>query len=184
MEKISTFLSVGKPHNNMQQNYVDNLVKYLDNKNIIAETLGTTFYPNKSPLIPIQEKMQEVNGAIILAMERFHSKEGIYREGSDEQEKFEDQYFATVWTQIEGAMAYQLGLPLLILKEKKLIAEGMFDPEIHEWKVTNIDSSNPEELFKNPIKSQIDVWIQDVQKYHKSKQKSNNYSQNGPVMIK
>jgi hypothetical protein len=168
MEKISTFLSVGKPHNIIQKNYINNMVKYLDSKNIIAETLGTTFWSNKSPLIPIQKKMQEVNGAIIIAMERFHSKEGVYKEESKEQEKFEDQYFATVWTQIEGAMAYQLGLPLLILKEKKLIAEGMFDPQIHEWRVTNINLNNSEEIFKNPIKSQINAWIQDVQRYHKS----------------
>lgn len=175
--KISAFLSVGTTHNDKQQNYWDNLVKYLDSKNIKAETLGDNFWSLNSPLIPIQRRMQEVNGAVILAMERFHSKEGTYRRGSKEQKNFKDQYFATVWTQLEGAMAYQLGLPLLILKEKKLVAEGMFDPQIHEWRVNNINLDDPGELFRNPLKALINTWVQDVQTFYESKKLSNSDDQ-------
>lgn len=173
MEKIATFLSIGKPHNSTQKNYRDSLVEYLNSKNIIVETLGESFYSNQSPLIPIQQKMEEVHGAIILAMERFHSKGGIYREGSGKQKSVKDQYFTTVWTQIEGAMAYQLKLPLLILKDKNVFAEGMFDPQIHEWRVTTINSSDSGEVSRSPLKEQIDIWIKDVQAYYESKNKIN-----------
>ena len=110
--------------------------------------------------------MKMGHGTIILAMERFHSKQGVFKESSDQEKLVGDQYFATVWTQLEAAMAYQLGLPLLILKEEKLVAEGMFDPGINEWTIVRINSKDPSELKRNPIKGLIDSWIEAVKRHY------------------
>ncbi len=169
VEKITTFLSVGDPYNDLQRKYLKALVKYLGTRGIKAETLGQTFWSIRNPLKPIQQKMQLVHGSVILAMERYHSKEGIYKENSDQEKLVGDQYFATVWTQLEAAMAYQLELPLLILKEEKLVAEGMFDPGIHEWMIVRINSKDPGELKRNPIKGFIDSWVEAVRKHYYSK---------------
>ncbi len=163
-EKISAFLSVGEHHNDTQKIYLNTLAAYLNSQGIVAETLGRSFWSIKNPLRPVQRKMKEVYGAAILAMERFHSKEGIYKEGSAFEKKVSDQYFASVWTQIEAAMAYQLELPLLILKEEKLVSEGMFDPGIHEWVIVRINSEDPEEIKREPIKAFIDSWVEAVRR--------------------
>jgi len=113
--------------------------------------------------------MQEVYGAAILAMERFHSEEGVSKEGSPYERVVDDQYFATVWTHIEAAMAYQLDLPLLILKERKLVDEGMFDPAINEWLIIQIDVEDPDEIRRKPIKAFIDTWIEDVRRCYYSR---------------
>lgn len=161
-DKIPTFLSVGEPHNELQRKYLNRLVAHLARRGIAAQTLGRNFWSIENPLIPVQRKMREVHGAVILAMERFHSKQGIYKEGSRREKAVGDQYFATVWTHIEAAMAYQLELPLLILKDERLIAEGMFDPGIHEWMIVRINSEDPDELKRDPIKAFIDSWVEAV----------------------
>jgi hypothetical protein len=161
-KKIATFLSVGEPHNSAQLDYLEKLVTYLSRRNIAAQTLGRTFWSIMNPLKPVREKMQEVYGVVVLAMERFHSKGGIYKECSPLERKVGDQYFATPWTQIEAAMAYQLRLPILILKDEKLVAEGMFDPGIHEWMIVRINPNNPDGITRLPVKAFIDDWIEAV----------------------
>ena len=171
-EKIPTFLSFGTPHNEVQQQYIKTLMAYLSRHGIAAESLGQTFWSIENPLKPIQRKMREVYGAVILAMERFHSISGIYKEGSTLEKLADDQYFATIWTHIEAAMAYQRELPLLILKEEKLVANGMFDPGIHEWMVIRINPEDPDEIKRDPIKSFINNWIERVRECYYSRKNS------------
>jgi len=172
IKRIPIFLSVGHTHNVTQRKYLDALVLYLRRNGISAETLGETFWSIQAPLIPIQHKMLEVYGAAILAMERSHLIRGVYEQGSPSERTVVDQYYATVWNHIEAAMAYQLKLPLLILKEEKLVAEGMFDPGIHEWLIVQIKPNNPYELKLNPIKGFINSWIEAVKKYYYTKKGS------------
>lgn len=163
-KRIPVFLSVGEAHNEIQRVYIKTLKEYLLERGILAETLGQTFYDLRNPLRPVSEKMQRVFGAIILAMERFHSFEGSYKENSKKQKDVSDQYFSTVWNQIEGSMADLLDLPLLILKESKIVNEGIFDAQIHEWQIIRINPANPKEIFEDPIKSYIEKWIFEVNK--------------------
>lgn len=167
-ELITTFLSVGSPHNELQRKYIKSLQKYLKKKGISAETLGETFWSVEAPLRPIHRKMREVYGCVVLALERYCSSETVYKKGSDSEKIVEQQCFTTVWAQIEAAMAYQLDLPLLICKEEKLAAEGMFDPAIHEWIIVRIHPDNPDELKENPIKGFIDSWINLVKNRYNS----------------
>lgn len=161
-EKIPIFLSVGEPHNDVQKQYLDEIIQYFSNNNISAETLGRTFWSIKNPLEPIQNKMTHVHGACILAMERFQSLNGCYKRGSEHESLKNVQYFASIWTQLEAAMAYQEELPLLIFKEENLVAEGMFDGQIHGWMVVRINPENPSEINQGPIKKYIDSWIEEV----------------------
>lgn len=157
--KIPVFLSVGEPHRQAQADYLARIVEYLDRRHISPETLGRTFWSIENPLKPVREKMQNVYGVVVLAMERFHSIHGIYKEGCSQKIRFADRYFPTVWTHIEAAMAYQLRLPLLILKEERLASEGIFDPGIHEWLIVRINTKNPGQVTQKPISSYIDSWI-------------------------
>ena len=168
--KIPVFLSVGEPHRESQKKYLDKFIKYLNNEKIEPITLGRNEYDIRKPLVPVRKRMKRVFGAIILAMERFHCLKGVYREGSGIEEIVEDIYFSTTWNHIEAAMAYQLDLPLLILKERKLYNDGIFDPSIHDWIIVNININTPSEIRQQPIKGFINSWIDLVrEKYYKSK---------------
>ena len=165
---IPVFLSVGEPHNAIQTKYLKTLEKYLHRRSIVVQTIGRTFYSIEAPLIPIKQKLQNVHGAIILGMERFHSKIGIYKENSVSQQTIHNQYFTSVWAHIEAAMAYQLQLPLLILKEEKLVAEGVFDRGIHQWVIIPIHPEDPKEIECEPIIGYLKAWVKAVQDNYSS----------------
>lgn len=168
-DRIPVFLSVGEPHNDEQRAYLAALIAHLRRRGVAAETLGQSFWSVEKPLRPVQRKMREVHGAVVLAMERFRSLEGLYKEGSAAERRAADQRFATVWTHIEGAMAYQLDLPLLILKDDRLVPEGMFDPTIHEWVIIRVNIRKPEEMRSHPLKGYIDSWIEAVrERYYRN----------------
>ncbi len=42
--------------------------------------------------------------------------------------RYRDRYLATEWVQIEGALAYQLGHPILVLREDLVHPAGLLDP--------------------------------------------------------
>ena len=170
-DKIPVFLSVGAPHTEAQKKYVEFLKRKLADYDIQLDTLGDSFWSVKNPLSPIQKKMKEVYGCVVLAMERFYSKEGIYKRGGAQEKNAQDEYFSTAWTQIEAAMAYQMELPILILKEERLKGEGMLDGSIHEWLIIRVNPENPYELDDEPIRSFIKSWIQEVKQY-KAKRES------------
>ena len=153
------FFSTGRPHNALQTQCINTLVAYLGNNGIKAETLGRSLWSVEKPLIPIRKKISLSHGAVIVAMERFCSRSGIYKRGSEDRKVTGRQYFPSVWVQVEGAMAYQLGLPLLILKDKRLVSEGIVDSSIHEWIVIEFDHRKPSQLLETPRRDYIYSWI-------------------------
>lgn len=85
-QRIPVFLSVGEPHNDAQRQYLRALAAHLSRRGVIAETLGRSFWSIENPLKPVQRKMQGMYGAVVLAMESFHSLGGAHKGGSLEEE--------------------------------------------------------------------------------------------------
>src|SRR3984893_8042985 len=54
-------------------------------------------------------------GAVVLAFERTRIELGVSRPGAKSEKVLKDVRLPTVWNQIEAAMAYTSGLPLLVL---------------------------------------------------------------------
>lgn len=169
LASLPVYLSVGKPHNDVQSRYLDRLKAVLAQERIQAETLGTTFWTVKKPLIPIQKRMTEVAGCVVLAMERFYAVEGLYKRGSSDEKRVEHTRYPTPWAQIEAAMAYQIGMPLLILKDRSLVGEGMFDPSTHDWLILEIDPEKPEELDSGMVNALLKSWADEVRAYYTGK---------------
>lgn len=166
---ISVYLSVGTPHNDIQTQYLQRLRNVLEGLNIKTETLGSTFWSVKKPLSPIQKRMTEVSGCIVLAMERFYAVEGLYKRGSKDERRVEKAMYPTPWSQIEAAMAYQVGLPILMLKDKSLCGEGMFDPTTHDWFIVEINPEQPEELETGLVHSLLESWTEEVRAFYTNK---------------
>lgn len=74
--------------------------------------------------------MIESNGLLTVAFRRAHIKDGVSKPNSDINEKeysISDEWVTSPYCQIEPAMAFQLGLPILIFREKGVIAEGILE---------------------------------------------------------
>ena len=79
----------------------------------------------------IRRLMLESNGLITIAFRRTFIINGKSRPQAELpgalEAEVKDIWFASPYCQIEPAMAYQLGLPILILRERGVIQEGLLE---------------------------------------------------------
>ena len=153
--KISVFLSYPKPFMDEQQQFIDRVSSYLDSRGFAPRTLGVTDYDMDAPLKAIRRLMLESNGLITVAFRRtfIHSGTANYRTNIDDLEPYalNEQWFTSPWAHIEPAMAYQLGLPILLLKEQGVIEEGLFEKGVVGTYMPVFDvNGSLEEYFTSP----------------------------------
>jgi len=129
--KISIFLSYPKPHQVRQQGFVDELDRYLKGRGFAPRTLGVTDYDMDVPLKAIRRLMLESNGLITIAFRRTFVEAATARKDPDlshaAEKTLANFWFTSPYCQIEPAMAYQIGLPTLILREKGVLADGLLE---------------------------------------------------------
>lgn len=128
---INIFLSYPKTHTKSQSQFIDFLTTYLSDRGISPRTLGVTEYDTDNSLTAIRRLMLESNGLITIAFRRLWIKSGVVKRGADlphiAETEMTDQWLTSPYCQIEPAMSYQLGLPILIFKEQGVISEGILE---------------------------------------------------------
>lgn len=129
--RIPIFLSYPKPHLVCQECFIQQLSKYLQNRGLEPRTLGVTDYDMDAPLKAIRRLMLESNGLITIAFRRTFVENSVIRKSADIpnlNEKSSASYWLTSpYCQIEPAMAYQLGIPILIFRETGVLADGLLE---------------------------------------------------------
>ncbi len=129
--KIPVFLSYPQPHMMSQKLFIDRLKKYLLSRGFEPRTLGVTDYDMNAPLKAIRRLMLESNGIITIALRRTLVLAGKQKHLADiprmTEKELQDVWFTSAYCQIEPAMAFQLGLPVLILREAGVIEGGLFE---------------------------------------------------------
>ncbi|WP_395319221.1 hypothetical protein [Fructilactobacillus frigidiflavus] len=127
----------------------------LNEKDIETITLGGNYNTNEIPIKSIKNKMKECYGAIIL--------------GTPQIKKDNGEYMSTPWNQIEGALAYDNDLPILIISTTNPeINEGLFFTgtlPVH-YNAVNLKSSNW--FSEQNFASILNDWIRTVrEKFYK-----------------
>jgi hypothetical protein len=135
---VNVFLSVGRASTPEQEQFISALEKYLSSNGLTPQTVGRTYFKNQQPLKSVTECMADCAGTIILAFERLYIQDGTERRGSKQQSPLGNVTLPTVWNQIEAAMAYALGHPLLVLVENGIKSEGLLEHG-YDWYVKWID---------------------------------------------
>jgi hypothetical protein len=166
---IRVFLSVASPFQDDQQNYIDKLKLYFKENGILLDSL--TEWNDHDPLVPVLDQMRNCSGCLVLALERYHVKEGVEKRGSHQEIKIENKSYTSPWLHIETALARSLNLPLIILKDSSLINEGLIHNDKQEWGIVRINQSNIKEIEEYPVKNFILNWINQVKQYHTLKMK-------------
>jgi hypothetical protein len=163
------FLSVGTPFNKTQETFISAIEKYLEANELIPQTVGRTYFSSLQPLKAVNELMRECAGTIILALERSYLIEGIERRDSPKQANIKEAKLTTPWNQIEAAMAYVNGHPLLVIVEAGIKSEGLLEHG-YDWFVFEVDSSSPP--VDNPMfQGTIADWKKRVIQYAERKAK-------------
>jgi hypothetical protein len=78
-----------------------------------------------------------VLGVIVIALERNYFPAGFDRPGGPRQTALAEVRLATTWNQIEAAMAYASGLPLLVILQDGVRREGLLEPG-YDWYVQQV----------------------------------------------
>lgn len=129
--KTPVFLSYPKPFDNRQRTFIQTLSKHLSERDFAPRTLGVTDYNNQAPLRAIRKIMLESYGLITVAFRRTYLKKatGNYRTDIDSLDPYDlsDTWITSPWSHIEPAMAYQIGLPIMILRESGVVADGVLE---------------------------------------------------------
>lgn len=93
------------------------------------ETLGVTFHDISAPLENIKKKMNECFGLLSIAFRRAYIEKGTGKLNTDleDQEEYpvSKKWLTSPYCQIEPSMAFQIGVPILIFREKEVIDDGI-----------------------------------------------------------
>lgn len=148
---MSVFLSYPKPCFGRQQEFVGAVDRYLRERGFSPRTLGVTDYDMDAPLTAIRRLMRESNGLITIAFRRTYVETGALRARTDisslRETPIRDVWLTTPWAHIEPAMAYQLGLPILIFREKGVLADGVLEHGVVGLYMPEIDLDVPAEDY-------------------------------------
>jgi hypothetical protein len=136
------FLSVGRTFNDEQEQFVVAVEELLQAHGFKPQTVGRNYFSNQQPLKTVTELMEKCAGAVIVALERTHVREAIDKRGSPAEKVLQAINLATVWNQIEAAMAYSMGLPLLVLVEDGIRGEGLLETG-YDWYVNWVNLKQP-----------------------------------------
>lgn len=163
MEKIiNVFISHPTPYNKHQEKFLSLIEDELKKYELNPTNLGKNNWDFRSPLKPIKEIMDTCVAAIVIGLERYHSYIGYEKELSSSSKELIHKYSSSPWIQIEAGMAYQAGLPILILKEKKLYSEGILDPQISDSFVFEFDIKKLQKTLTPELKNIILSWVKRI----------------------
>lgn len=128
---IPVFLSYPRPHLQKQSDFVKRITDYLRDRGFEPKTLGVNEYDTDAPLTAIRRLMLESNGLITVAFRRLWIDSGTYRKDADvtwaSSSPLSGTWQTSPYCHIEPAMAFQLGLPILLLREQGVMADGVLE---------------------------------------------------------
>jgi hypothetical protein len=127
---IPVFLSYPRPFNKNQEDFINAISAYLLSRGLEPRTLGVTDYDTEEPLTAIRRLLMESNGLLTIAFRRALIEKGIGKPNSDIGAKeygLDGQWVTSAYCHIEPAMAFQIGLPVMILRESGVIPDGLLE---------------------------------------------------------
>jgi hypothetical protein len=134
MEEKLVFVSVGATATAEQESFVRLIEDRLRSESLSPKTVGRNTFSSDAPLKAITELMEHCSGIVVIALERSCFPAGHDKRGGPRQASLAEVRLPTPWNHIEAAMAYTTHLPLLVIVEAGLKAEGLLEPG-YDWYV-------------------------------------------------
>lgn len=152
----SVFLSYPKPYNDDQKRYIRELREYLVTRGYEPRTLGVTDYDMDAPLKAIRRLMLESNGLITIAFRRTFIEKGCGKPQTGDSYSIDGSWLTSPYSHIEPAMAFQIGLPVLILRESGVIADGILEQGVLGTYMPEFNlETSPVDYLKSPEWNQL-----------------------------
>ena len=158
---IPVFLSRPDPFNAKQKKFIDNLISELEKRFLDCHTLGSSDYDPVEPLSAIRRLMASANGIITVAFGQTYIENATYKYGSEEkavykkEQKVNGQWDTSPYCQIETAMAFQLGLPIIILVEEGVREQGILEKGVIGTYLPSFSLDNADDYFAQADTQQV-----------------------------
>jgi hypothetical protein len=172
MARIPVFLSAPKPYLIRQREFLQQVEQNLRGQGLEPRTLGRSDYDMDAPLEAIRRLMYGSCGLIAIAFRRAYVSSAVDRPESDLGEPAEPRggtWLTSPYCQLEPAMAYQIGLPILIWTESGVRAEGILDRGAAGIGMPsfNLDSTVAlqEEMWREPLSQ----WVSRVHSVYRNR---------------
>jgi hypothetical protein len=137
MEK-KIFVSVGRTSTQAQEEFVKAIEERLRAEGLVPCTVGRNYWTAGAPLKKVVELMQECAGVVIIALERTYFPVGTERRGNPKSLELKEVRMPTPFNQVEAAMAYCHGHPLLVIVEEGLRNDGLLEKG-NDWYVQQVE---------------------------------------------
>jgi hypothetical protein len=158
---VHIFLSRAAPHRRVQKRFLETLCATLRDRGLEERTVGDTDFGMR-PLEDIRGVMMECNGLLSVAFRRLIIHNGEDRPGNELAARVAkvdaETWLTTLYCHLETAMAFQLGLPILVIVEKGVRQEGALEPGVLIMEPPEFDTesqSGSDDFFKSPKWTQL-----------------------------
>jgi hypothetical protein len=143
---VHIFLSRAAPHTQAQERFLTDLRKTLRTRDLEPRTVGDTDFGAR-PLEEIRGVMMECNGLLSVAFRRLIIRNGEDRPGNQLAARIApvdpNTWLTTPYCHLEAAMAFQLGIPILVIVEKGVRQEGALEPGVLVMEPPEFDTDPP-----------------------------------------
>jgi hypothetical protein len=170
MTRIPIFLSAPKSFLHRQEKFIVAVEESLREHDLHPQTLGRSDYDLSAPLEAIRRLMNGSCGLICIGLGKSKVEVGTDRPESDRGESarsLDSTWQTSAYCQIEPAMAYQIGIPILVWREAGVVADGIFDRGAAGLSMPHFDLDTPPDLTVDQWRQPLRAWIDQVRKvYH------------------
>lgn len=159
---FKVFVSAGTPADDVQAAFRDSIVNALEVSGLSPRIMGDRDWDYKNPLRGIRRAMGECSGAVVIAYPRYQFPAGLELR-RDKIRPIQEVSFPTAWNQIEAAMAYERGLPLLVIAQTGIRQDALFEStgDIRPFWTEAAPDIHRSEGFLGYLRS----WKEDVETY-------------------
>lgn len=134
---MNVFVSVGSTASPSQEDFVRAVEERLRVEGLVPQTVGRNFFSADSPFTAVTKLMESCSGVVVIALERLYVESGTEKRGGPSQAPIQGIKVATPWNQIEATMGYVHKLPLLVLVEEGVRADGLLEKGL-DWYVQTV----------------------------------------------
>ena len=160
---VSVFVSRPTMLNDRQNVFWQALDRMLSEYGLQGRTLGISDIQNSDGgMYDVLDLMRQCNGALILGFSQMHVENAVFKGGTTSVREQERCEFVTPWNHMEACMAFANELPLLIVKERNVQGDGVFDRSC--LRLTPYETNLDLDWLENKLRPALEVWVDQVVK--------------------
>jgi len=166
--KIPVFVSCPSSLSDKQNSSRRIILNEIARLGLEPQSVGRSDYPTELPLREVLLLVKHCSGGLVLGFEQFRANSGVWKRGSKDEKKTTGVTFATPWNQIEAALLFSLGLPVLVFREEA-VSEGVFEVGVTDVFVHTMPTNLTSTAARTALHEVIMKWQAAVRTHFYSK---------------